>query len=50
MLTEGNKSATNYIAKFDEYLKRCGALSLSLSNKPYPELGQVLGTIIVKAS
>jgi len=25
-LTQGNKSATNYIAKFDEYLNRCGAV------------------------
>jgi len=26
--TQGNKSATNYIAKFDEYLNRCGAIEL----------------------
>ena len=26
MLTQGNKSATDYIAKFDEYLNRCGAI------------------------
>jgi len=25
-LTQGNKSATEYIAKFDEYLNRCGAV------------------------
>ena len=25
-LTQGNKSATEYIAKFDEYLNRCGAI------------------------
>ena len=26
--TQGNKSATDYIAKFDEYLNRCGAIEL----------------------
>ena len=26
MLTQRNKSATDYIAKFDEYLNRCGAI------------------------
>ena len=25
-LTQENKSATGYIAKFDEYLNRCGAI------------------------
>ena len=27
-LTQGNKSATDYIAKFDEYLNLCGAIEL----------------------
>ena len=26
--TQGNKSATEYIAKFDEYLNRCGVIEL----------------------
>jgi len=26
MLTQGNKSATDYISKFDEYLNRCGVI------------------------
>jgi len=26
--TQGNKSATDYIAKFDEYLNQCGAIEL----------------------
>jgi len=26
MLTQGNKSATDYIKKFDEYLNRCGVI------------------------
>ena len=27
-MTQGNKSATDYIAKFHEYLKQCGAIEL----------------------
>jgi len=34
-LTQENKSATDYIAKFDEYLNRCGAIELESSNRPY---------------
>jgi len=44
-LTQENKLVIIYIAKFDEYLIRCVPLSLSLSNKPYLGLGQVLGMI-----
>jgi len=40
--TQGNKSATDYIAKFDEYLKQCGAIELE-SPKQTLSLGPVLG-------
>ena len=30
-LTQENKSATDYITKFDEYLNRCSAIELKIS-------------------
>ena len=34
-LTQGNRSATDYITKFDEYLNRCGAIEFeSLEQNP----------------
>jgi len=51
-LTQGNKSAIDYIAKFDEYLNPCSAIasSLSLPNKPYLGVGQVLGMTTAESS
>ena len=34
MLTQGNKSATDYITKFDEYLNRCSAIELVFRTDP----------------
>jgi len=48
--THRNKSATDYIAKFDEYLNRCGTIELSLPNKPYLGFGPVLGMITAENS
>ena len=42
-LTQGNKSATDYIAKFDEYLNRCEAIELE--SPEYLGLGPVLGML-----
>ena len=32
-LNQGNKSASNYIAKFDEYLNKCGAIKYESSEQ-----------------
>jgi len=48
-LTQGNKSATDYIAKFDEYLKRCGAIEFESPDQTLFK-DQVLGTIIAESS
>ena len=48
--TQGNKLATDYIAKFDEYLNQNGAIELESPNKPYLGLGPVLGMIIAESS
>ena len=48
--TQGNKSATEYIAKFDEYLNRCGAIELKSPDRPYLGSGPVLGMIIARNS
>jgi len=49
-LTQGNKSTTDYIAKFAEYLNRCGAIELESPNRPYLGLGQALGMITAESS
>jgi len=48
-LTQGNKSATDYIAKFDEYLNRCGTVKFE-SPEHTLSLGQVLWTTIAESS
>jgi len=50
VLTQGDKSATDCIAKFDEYLNRCGAIEFESPNKPYLGLCQVLRMIIAEIS
>ena len=42
--TQGNKSAINYIAKFDEYLYKCGAVEFDSSKQTLSRLGQILET------
>ena len=32
-LNQGNKSVSNYIAKFDEYLNKCGAIEYESSEQ-----------------
>jgi len=32
-ITQGNKSTTNYVTKFDEYLSRCGAIEFETSKR-----------------
>ena len=49
-LTHENKLASDYIAKFDEYLNRCGAIELESPNRPYLGLGQALGMITAESS
>jgi len=49
-LTQENKSATNYIAKFDEYLNWCGAIKFESPKRTLLGLDQVLGTITVESS
>ena len=49
-LTHENKSTTDYIAKFNEYLNRSSPSSLSLPNKPYLGLGPALGMITAESS
>jgi len=49
-LTKEYKSATNYIAKFDEYLGWCGAFELESTEQPYLGLGHDLGMITVESS
>ena len=50
LIDSGNKSATNYIAKFDEYLNRCGAIELESPDIPYLGLGPVLRMITAESS
>ena len=48
--TQGNKSATDYIAKFDEYLNQCGSIELEFPEQTYLGSGLVSGMIIVESS
>ena len=43
----GNKSATDYIAKFDEYLNRCGAIELE---SPEQTLSRFWSGLIAESS
>ena len=49
-LTQENKLITNYIAKFDEYLNRCGAIEFESPEQIYLGLDQVLKTIDAESS
>jgi len=42
MWTQGNKSATDYITKFDEHLNRCGAIEFESSEQTLSRFSSVL--------
>ena len=46
----GDKSATDYIAKFKEYLNRCRAIKLESLEQTYLGLGPALGMITAESS
>ena len=49
-ITQENKSLTDYIVKFDEYLNRCGAMEFESPNRPHLDLGQLLKATIAESS
>ena len=49
-LTQENKSTTDYIAKFDEYLNRCGAIKFESYEQTLSRFRQVLEMITAESS
>ena len=48
--TQGNKSVTDYITKFDEYLNRCGAIELESPEQTLSRFRSGLEMIIAESS